>query len=154
MCDVSALDRLAHLAQIHRDQKQRRQLAGKSLGRSDADLRPSMRNQRAGGFARDHGPDHVTDRQRLRALLLGLPLRGERVRGFAGLRNHDGQRISPDQRIAIAKLAAVIDFHRNSRQPLDHELPGQRRMPTGAAGHDANLAEFLELALARCPSRP
>ena len=32
-----------------------------------------------------------------------------------------------DDRIAIAELAAVIHFHGNARQLLDHELAGQRR---------------------------
>ena len=69
----------------------------------------------------------------------------QRVGGFAGLRNHDGQRVRPDDRIAIAEFAAVIDFDGNPRQPLDHELAGQRRVPTGAAGDDAHLAESLEV---------
>ena len=148
------VQRLAHLAQIHRQQEQRRQLAGERLGRRHADLRPACVISVPGGLARDHGADHVADGQRLRALLLGLALRRQRVGGFAGLRNHHRQRVVADDRIAIAELAAVIHFHRNARQLLDHELAGQRRVPAGSAGDDAHLAELLELAWRRCPSRP
>ena len=72
-------------------------------------------------------PDHVADGQRLRALVLGLALGGQRVGGLAGLRDHDGQRVRPHDGIAIAELAAVIHFHGDARQLLDHELAGQRR---------------------------
>ena len=75
-------------------------------------------------------------------LLLGLALRGQRVGGFAGLRNHHRQRVLADDGIAVAELAAVIHFHRDARQLLDHELAGQRGVPAGAAGDDPHLAEF------------
>ena len=42
-----------------------------------------------------------------------------------------------DDRIAVAELAAVVHFHGDAGQPLDHEFAGQRRMPAGAAGDDA-----------------
>ena len=49
-----------------------------------------------------------------------------------------------DDRIAIAELAAVIHFHRNARQLLDHELAGQRGVPAGAAGDDLDGLETRE----------
>ena len=61
------------------------------FGGRHADFRARVRHQRPGGLARDHGTDHVADGQRLRALLLGLALRRQSIRGFARLRNHDGQ---------------------------------------------------------------
>ena len=51
------------------------------------------------------------------------------------------QRVGRDDRIAIAELAGVIDFDRNARQALDHELAGQRGVPAGAAGDDVDLLE-------------
>ena len=115
------------LAQVHRQDEQRGQLAGERLGGSHADLRPGVRVEGAGGLARDHGAHHVADGQRLRAFLLGLALRGQRVGRLARLRDHHRQRVVADDRIAVAELAAVIHLHRDARQLLDHELAGQRR---------------------------
>ena len=139
--------RAAHLAQVHRQQHQRRELAGKRLGRGHADFRPGVRQNRSGGLARDHRAVHVADGQRLRAFHLGFALRGQRVGGFAGLADADGQRLGVDDRIAIAELAAVIHFDRNSRQLLDHELAGLPGVPAGAAGHDLYVREFAEFLL-------
>ena len=62
----------------------------------------------------------------------GFALTRQRVGGFARLRNANRQRLRIQNRIAIAELAAVIDFHRNARQPLDHEFPGEPRVPARA----------------------
>ena len=61
------------------------------------------------------------------------------------MRDHHRERVVRNDGIAIAEFAAVIHFHRNARQLLDHELAGQRGVPAGPAGHDPDLAEFLEL---------
>ena len=37
------------------------------------------------------------------------------------------KRFRVQNRIAVAEFAAVIHFHRQARQALDHEFPGQRR---------------------------
>ncbi len=46
--------------------------------------------------------------------------------------------------VAITELAAVIHFHGQPRQALDHELAGQAGMPTGAAGQDLDMLESAE----------
>ncbi len=51
----------AQLAELQRQQKQRRQLRRKSLGGRDADLRSGMRIDRAVRLARHHGVHHVAD---------------------------------------------------------------------------------------------
>ncbi len=122
-----------------------RQLAGKSFGGGYADLGSGVRVDGARGFARDHGTDHVADREGLRSFLLGLALRGEGIGGFARLRDHDRQRVAPEDGIAVAELAAVIDFHRHTRQLLDHEFPRECGVPTGTAGDDLDLPELAEL---------
>ena len=53
----------------------------------------------------------------------------------------------PDQRIAIAKLAGVIHFHRKLGQSLDHELARQPGVPTGAAGRDIDLLQLAEIVV-------
>ena len=68
-----------------------------------------------------------------------------RVRGFARLRDDDGQHVRGNDRVAIAEFAAVIHFDRNPGQLLDHELARQRRVPTGSAGDDLDFLERLEL---------
>ncbi len=54
---------------------------------------------------------------------------------------------SEDDGIAITVLAAVIHLDRHARQPLDHVLASQGRMPARAAGHDLNRVQVLELVL-------
>src|SRR6185503_19416399 len=61
------------------------------------------------------------------------------------LRNHYGERIAAENRIAIAELTAVVDLDRNPRQLFDHELSSQRRMPAGSTCHDFDLPEFAKL---------
>ena len=120
---------------------------------------PGVRQKRSRGLARDHRADHVADGERLRALLLGFALGRQRIGGFAGLRDHDGQRVRSDDRIAVAELAAVVHFDRDARQLLDHEFAGQRRMPTGAASDDLDLLEirgtrFGEISISSRKMRP
>ena len=131
---------------MHGEQEQRGQLAGERLGRGDADFGAGVSDDGAGGFARDHGADHVADGQRLRSLLFGFALRGQRVGGFARLRNHHGERVLADDWVAVTEFAAVIDLDGDAGQAFDHEFTGQRGVPAGAAGDDADAAEFLELA--------
>ena len=106
-----------------------------------------MRQDRAGGFARDHGAHHIADGQRFGALLFGLALGGERIRRFSRLADADDQRAIVDNGVAIAEFAAVIHFHGNPGQPLDHEFAGQAGVPTGAAGNNLDAAEIAELLL-------
>ena len=128
-------------------QHERRQLPGKRLGGGHADFRPGMRQNRSRRFARDHGAEDVADGQRFRALLLGLALRGQSVRGFAGLADANRQRFGIDDRVAIAEFAAVIHFDGNFREPLDHELAGLPGVPAGAAGDDLDVGESPEFLL-------
>ena len=80
-----------------------------------------------------------------RALLFCFALRGQSVRGFAGLADADRQRFRIEDGIAIAEFAAVVHFHGKPREPLDHEFAGQPGVPAGAARDDADLLKFAEL---------
>ena len=62
-------------------------------------------------------------------LRLRLAQRGERVRRLARLRDHDGERAIADNRVAVAKLRAVVDLDRQPGQLLDHELADEPRVP-------------------------
>ena len=114
-------------------------------------------------FASDHRTHHVADGQRRRALQLGFALACQRVRGFTGLADAHGERFGIEDGIAITELAAVVHFDRQARQPLDHELSGQPRVPAGAACHDAHRIKVAELLLgnlhlvqknfSRCPAK-
>ena len=106
-----------------------------------------MGQDRSRSFARNHRTLHVADRQCRRAFLLRLTLGRQRVRRFSGLTDANRKRLRIEDRIAIAKFAAVIDFHGNSRQPLNHELPGQTRVPTRPARDDAHIVEAAKLLL-------
>ena len=133
------------LAQVHGQDEQRRQLAGERFRGGHPDLRAGVRDDRSRRLARDHGAHNVADGERLRALLLGLALRRERVGGLSGLGDDHGQRIVGEDGIAVAEFAAVVHFHGHAGQLLDHEFAGQSGVPARAARHDPDLPEFLEL---------
>ena len=52
-----------------------------------------------------------------------------------------------DDGIAVPELAAVIDLDGNLRQFLDHEFPGEPRVPARPAGDDLNALKFAEFVL-------
>ena len=86
-----------------------------------------MRVDRAFGLARRHAADHVADRDAVRALALRFPQRGQRIGGFAGLRDDDRQLVGRDDRVAVAVLGSVVHFDGHLRQRLDQVLADQRR---------------------------
>src|SRR5882762_5761409 len=102
------------------------------------------------GVASYHRAHHVADGQRWRTLYFCFTLAREGVGRFARLADAYGQSLAVENGIAIAELAAVVDLHLHARQPLDHEFPGQARMPARSAGDDAHLLEFAELLLRNC----
>ena len=95
-------------------------------------------------FAGDHRAHHVTDGQRLRTFSFGFPLRRDRVRGFARLGDQHGESVGSDDGIAITPLAGVVNFNRNARHALDHELPGLSSVPAGSASGDVDFLRVLE----------
>src|SRR5882762_4450423 len=99
----------------------------------------------ARGFASYHRAHHVANRQRWRTFQFCFALTGERVGRFAGLADAYGQSLAVENGVAIAKLAAIVDLDLHTRQALDHEFPGQARMPARSAGHDAHLLKVAEL---------
>ena len=126
-------------ARYMRQNEQRRQLRRERLGRGDADLRPGMR-QSVPAASRV-----IMEPTTLQIASVFEPF------CFASRCAASVSAVSPDceittvsvfgvdDRIAVAELAAVIDFDRDARQLLDHELAGQRRVPAGAAGDDLDL---------------
>ena len=137
----------ADLPQIQGQEQKRGELAGKGLRRGHADFGAGVRVDRAGRFAREHRADHVADRQHFRALSGALRARAASVSAVSPDWLMDHQAVLVEDGIAIAELAAVIHFHRHVRQPLDHEFPGERRVPTGTARDDLHFAEIAELLL-------
>src|SRR5215472_489800 len=104
-----------------------------------------MRVDRAGRFAGDHRADDIADGERLRTFGLGLALGGNGIGGFAGLRNHQRDRVRIDNRIAIAPFAGIVDFDGHTGKRLNHKLARQSGVPAGSAGDDVDLfcrAEF------------
>jgi len=99
------------------------------------------------GFAGDHRAHYVADGERGRAFDFRFALRGQRVRGFAGLADANGQRFGIEDGIAIAKFAAVIDFDLQAREALDHEFAGEGGVPACSTGDNAHLLELAELLL-------
>ena len=67
-----------------------------------------------------------------------LALGGERVGGFAGLRDEQAEGVAIGNGIAIAVFAGVVDVDGHAREALDHVFAGERGMPAGAAGGDVD----------------
>ncbi len=124
-----------------------RELAGECFRGRDADFRPRVGQIVPAASRVIIEPTTLQMASVLAPFLLGFALRGQRVRGFAGLADANRQLFLIDDRIAIAELAAVIHFHGNFREPLDHEFAGQPGVPARAAGHDLDVAELAEFLL-------
>ena len=138
----------ADLREVERGEHQRGELAGEGFGGGDADFRAGVSVDRAIGFAREHGADDVADAQNFRAFVARFAHGREGVGGFTGLADGDDQIFLADDGIAIAEFAAVVHFDGNVRQALDHELAGERGVPTGAAGDDLDGLKILKFLLA------
>ena len=125
------------LAQVHRQDEQRGQLAGERLGGGHADLRPGVRDRWCPAASRV-----IMEPTTLQMASVLEPFcLASRCAASVSAVSPDCEITTvsvsaADDGIAIAELAAVIHFHRNARQLLDHELAGQRGVPAGAAGDD------------------
>src|SRR5437868_951839 len=102
----------------------------------------------AGSFARDHGAYYIANGKRLGAFGLGFPLRGDGIRGLAGLSDQQGESIRAGDGIAVAIFAGVIHFHGNAREPLNHELARERGVPAGSTSRDIDFVCLAEILLA------
>ncbi len=143
----------AQLAELEREQEERGELRGESLGGGDADLRAGVGVDGAVGFARDHGADDVADGDGLRAEANHFALRGERVGGFAGLGDEQAEGVAVGDGIAIAVFAGVVDVDGQTREALDHVLAGEGGVPTGAAGGDVDAGGARRARRRRSPFR-
>src|SRR6266513_1259727 len=103
-------------------------------------------------LAGDCRADDVYDPVRARTTRLRLAHGGERVSSLARLRDHDAECPVADDRIPVAQLGCVLDFHRNSGEALKHVLADQRRVPARAAGGDEDVVEPEELLVCHVES--
>src|SRR5580704_701160 len=106
-----------------------------------------MRINSSCSFARDHRAYHVADGERLRSSGFGFALGGDGVGGFSRLRNHHRNGVGGHDGIAVAPLARVIHFDRNTRQTLDHELTRLPGVPTGSASLDVDFLRGFEFRI-------
>ena len=128
--------KISQPAQMHGQQRKYCERGDKGLGRGDADFRPGVHVNAAVGFARDGAADDVDDGQRLVPAALGLAQRGQRVGGFAGLRDDQQHGVFFERTIAVTKFVRELDLDRDLRQFLDQIFAHQRRVPARAAGGD------------------
>jgi hypothetical protein len=104
-----------------------------------------MKIDAAVGLARDGRPNHVADGQDLVPAPFGFAQAGQRVGGFARLRDDQNQRVLLNGRVAIAKFAGVFDFRWDVGEFFEQIFADQRRMPAGAAGRDDNVIDLAQL---------
>ena len=97
------------------------------------------------GFARDGAADDVDDGERLVPAPLGFAERGERVGGFAGLRDDEQHGVFFQRTIAVTKFMRELDLDRNLREFLDQILADERGVPACAAGGDDDAVNVAQL---------
>ena len=100
---------------------------------------------RAVGLPRRHAADDVADGDAAGAAVLRFAERRERIGSLSGLRDDDRERVRRYDRTAIAILGAVVDFDRNLRSVVEHELADEPRVPRRAARNDMNSLDLRPL---------
>ena len=85
-------------------------------------------------MARDLGPQRLAGREP-----------GPGVRGLAGLGNGDQQGMADPPGVPVAELGAQVDLHREAAEALDEGLAHHGGVEGGAAGHQKDLADVLDL---------
>ena len=138
-------ERAAQAPEVQREQGQGHELRREGLGGRHADLGAGVGEEGARRFARQHRALHVADRDRQRALLLGLAEGGQRVRGLPALADGHGQRLGAHDRVAVAELAAVVHLGRHLRHLLEQVLAHQRRVPARPAGQEQHALRAPQL---------
>src|SRR6266446_6199449 len=127
-------DRIIELATEEQPEKSEdNKLRGKRFRGRHADLRSGVHVNTTVAFARDRARDVVTNSQGAKTFALAFAQRTQRVRSFAALADGEDQRLRSHRRIAMAKLAGVIDLGRDVRQPLDQIFADSARMQRRAA---------------------
>ena len=132
-------------AQVESQHGQDDHLGRKGLGAGDAHFGPGVQVDSAIGLAGNRRAHGVHDRQRGMAPPAGLAEGAQRVGGLARLAEHEDERAVVERGVAIAKLAGVLDFDGQMRQPFDQVLAGHRRVPARAAGREDHPAHPAEL---------
>ena len=135
----------ADLGEVEREEEERSELGGEGLGAGDADLRAGVGGDGSLGLAGDRRADDVADGDGAGAEGVELALGGDGICRLAGLGDEqaDGGGVGDGRAVAI--LAGVIDFGAQAGEALDHELAGEARVPTGAAGGDGDLGAGAEI---------
>ena len=143
--DLVGRERLSHLGELERDQREQRHLRGEGLRRGDPDLEPAAREERGVDLARDLRAHHVRDRERAGVLFAGKPHRCERVGRLAGLGDPDHERVPREDRVAVAPLAGDVRLDRNPRPLLDDVAADHAGVVGRPAGEDHDTAEVPQL---------
>ena len=141
----------AGLARRDGEAQQHGELARERLGGGDADLRPGQGRHGCGGLPGDGGGRHVDHRQGVLALPLGVAQGGQGVGGLARLRDHEGEPVPVQRRLAVARLRGDVDLDGQARALAAgfraHGLRAGDRvalmLPTGSAFFAAFLGTLM-----------
>ena len=135
----------SRLGQKQGDEIEGHQLGGEGLGGGHPDLRPGVGIEHRVRVPGDAGAHRVDDGQGLGPQLLAGRQPGPGVRGLAGLGDGDQQGMAVHQGVAVAELGAQIHLHRHAAEAFDQEFAHHGGVKGGAAGHQENLAEVLDI---------
>ena len=113
-------------------------LRREGFGGSDTDLRSHMGVTAAIAQTRDRRPDDITDREDERSFGLSELDCRQRVCCLARLRDGNDHIVLVDDRLAIAELRRILDFHRYLRELFDGVHSDQAGVPRSAASGDDN----------------
>src|ERR1700730_3214795 len=117
--------------------------AGERLGGDDGDLGPRVHVDAAATFPSDRATDDVDDAEHLPTLALDLLYRSESLEGFARLADRDIQRVTLDDRVAIAEFGGGLGMRRQPCQLLDQLGADAAGKMGGAAAEDLD-APYVE----------
>ena len=79
------------------------------------------------------------------AAALGLAQRGERVGGFAGLRDDEQHGVVFERRVAVTKFVRELDLHRDLCEFFNQIFADQRGVPARAAGGNDDAFDGTQL---------
>ena len=133
----------AQLGERERQHVKRGQLRGECLGGRHADLGAGAREELELRLAHHGAGRHVADGERMRVAEFACVAQcGQRVGGFARLRDHDDQRVRVGHRLAVAVFAGDFHLRRDLGDRFKPVLGRAARVEARAARQDQHAVDL------------
>ena len=137
-----------HLGELHSQHVKCGQLCTVSLGRCNGNLGTCPGVHNTVRFSGNGAAHYVHDTQYLEALCLRFPKSCQRICSLTGLTDDDDHVALLQDGITITEFAGHVHLYRNSCQTFDDIFRGNTGVICGAAGHNMDLGDLLNLLIA------